>query len=202
MKRLVSILNRLLAALGLLLVTVTFTPLVTWWATLLAGPWNDPRGEVLIVLAGSALDDVLGESSYWRTVYAVRAYRHHGFRRILLSGGPGERPVARAMADFLRGHGVPEECLIIEENSVSTRENALFSLPLAGRVPGRKVLLTSDYHMFRAYRAFRKAGHDVLPRPIPDIRKRGAHPLSRWTVFLDLLLESAKIGYYWARGWI
>jgi hypothetical protein len=31
-----------LAALGLLFVVVTLTPLDSWWATRLAGPWDDP----------------------------------------------------------------------------------------------------------------------------------------------------------------
>jgi uncharacterized SAM-binding protein YcdF (DUF218 family) len=68
--------------------------------------------------------------------------------------------------------------------------------------PERKVLLTSDYHMFRAFRAFQKAGLNVLSRPIPDARKRAARWLYRWWVFLDLSSETMKIVYYRARGWI
>jgi hypothetical protein len=37
---------------------------------------NDPIGEILIVLGGSALEDgIIGQSFYWRSVYALRAYR-------------------------------------------------------------------------------------------------------------------------------
>src|SRR5215813_5065330 len=55
-----------LAGLGLLVVLVTMTPLVSWWAGALAGPWEDPAGDVLIVLGGSLLaDGVMGPSSYW-----------------------------------------------------------------------------------------------------------------------------------------
>src|SRR5262245_40190209 len=78
-----------LAGLGFLCVLVTATPLVSWWATILAGPWADPTGDVLIVLAGSSLDGgLIGESSYWRATYAVLAWRAGGFRRVVVSGGP------------------------------------------------------------------------------------------------------------------
>ena len=65
---------------------------------------------------------------------------------------------------------------------------------------GRKVLLTSDYHMFRACRAFRKAGLEVAPRPFPDAGKRAANWLGRWPAFLDEVVETLKIGYYFVRG--
>jgi hypothetical protein len=56
--------------------------------------------------------------------------------------------------------------------------------------------------MYRAQRAFKKAGLDVLPRPFPDVRKRAQAPLGRWEAFLDLTKETAKIAYYYLRGWI
>jgi uncharacterized SAM-binding protein YcdF (DUF218 family) len=192
-----------LAAFGLLVIGVMATPLVVWWGGWLAGPWKDPVGEVLIVLAGSSLEDgVLGESSYWRCVYAVRAWRQGGFRTIVLSGG-GDTPAAQAMAGFLRAHGVPEHALRLETASRNTRENALRTEPILVALPGRKVLLTSDYHMFRAHRLFRRAGLEVDPRPIPDARKRGQRiGPHRWVVFSELVAESAKILVSFARGWL
>ena len=74
-----------LAALGLLVLAVTFSPLTYWWASWLAGPWNDPSGEVLIVLvAESTGGDLLGRSSYWRAVYAVPAWRQGAAGRVLI----------------------------------------------------------------------------------------------------------------------
>ena len=192
----------MLLSTGLLLLVVMFTPLVPWWARKLAGPWNDPSGDVLIVLAGSGLDaGILGESSYWRSVYAVRADRSVHFRRVVLSGGGPEKPAA-AMRDFLLFEGVPADNMVVEEASTSTRENALYVKQLLLNIPGRKVLLTSDFHMFRAYRTFRKAGLDVLPRPFPDAIKRSASYPERWPIFIDLCTELLKSGYYFVRGWI
>jgi uncharacterized SAM-binding protein YcdF (DUF218 family) len=192
-----------LAALGLLYVTVSATPLVDWWARALAGRWEDPGGDVLIVLGGGQFEDgIVSESSYLRSVYAVRAFRSGAIQRILVSGGPPQHPVSAAMRDFMAGSGVPREIITLETQSDSTRENALATARILNRDSGRKVLLTSDYHMFRAARSFAKAGLAVRPRPVPDAIKRAARWPGRWPAFLDLCLESAKIAYYAIRGWI
>jgi uncharacterized SAM-binding protein YcdF (DUF218 family) len=196
---------RLLTALGLLMVLVSFTPLVSWWARLLAGRWDDPSGEVIVVLTGSGMDSlILGESSYWRAVYAVFVYQEgRGVRQIVLSGGGGEHaPSALAMQRFLEASGVPREIIRTETVSGSTRQSALEVTRMLRDTPGRKVLLTSDYHMLRAERAFRKAGLEIEPRPFPDAIKRATRWQGRWPAFLDLVTESAKIGYYFVRGWI
>jgi uncharacterized SAM-binding protein YcdF (DUF218 family) len=193
-----------LAGLGLLVVLVTVTPLVSWWAGVLAGPWEDPNGDVLIVLGGSLLrDGVMGPSSYWRSTYAVLAWGEGTFHRVVVSGGGSAgNSIAEPMRDFLECRGVPRTAIQIENRSRSTHENAVYVTELLARLPGRKVLLTSDYHMFRAHRAFKKAGLEVLPRPFPDARKRASDWTGRWPAFLDLVEETLKIGYYFARGWI
>ena len=146
----------------------------------------------------------MGSSSYWRSVYALRAWRQGTFRRIVISGGPApaDRSIAAPMRDFLEAHGVPREAIQIETQSTSTHENALRVAELLAHVPGSKVLLTSDYHMFRAFRAFKKAGLEVLPRPFPDAGKRAVGWAGRWPAFVDLIVEMMKIGYYRVRGWI
>ena len=50
MRRASRFIVSVLAAIGLLFVVATFTPITTWWANYLSGPWNDPGGEVLVVL--------------------------------------------------------------------------------------------------------------------------------------------------------
>jgi len=183
---------------------VTLTPIDYWWATALAGKWQAPRGEVLVVLGGSLQDyGTVGGSSYWRGVYALQAWREGGFQQVVISGGgSGENTVAKAIAGFLASQGVPREAILLEEKSQSTRENALHTAELLAGEKRRVVLLTSDYHMLRARRAFERAGLLVEPRPYPDVRKRETQWLGRWPAFLDLCNESAKVLYYLFRGWI
>jgi uncharacterized SAM-binding protein YcdF (DUF218 family) len=193
-----------LATLGALVVIVTFTPLVSWWARALAGPWNDPCGDTLIVLSGApASGGVIAESTYWRCAYAVMIYRQCGVKKIILTGGnrTGGTPVAVSMDEFVESQGVPREGIILETRSTSTRENALSTQPLVSK-GAAAVLVTSDFHMFRARRVFEHLGISVQPRPIPDALKRASYWEGRWPAFLDLVLETAKIGYYGVRGWI
>ncbi|HLY60759.1 MAG TPA: YdcF family protein [Terriglobia bacterium] len=198
--------TRVLAALGLLYFVVSFTPVNFWWAAILEGPDYTETGDVLIVLSGSMMGDgSMGWSSYLRTTYAGRAFHEGGFKEVLVTGGSAGQskvPVAIAMGEFLKFQGVPSEAIHLETRSRSTRENALYSSPLLSMLPGSKVLLTSDYHMFRARRAFARAGIQVFPQPVPDVIKRSGEWWMRWPAFLDLLGETVKIGYYWAHGWI
>ena len=73
--------------------------------------------------------------------------------KLLLSGGqgPGEDiPESHAMASYAREQGVAEEKIIIEDRSVSTRENLLFSRELMEGENPRIGIVTTSYHVFRA----------------------------------------------------
>src|SRR5882762_9137928 len=126
-----------LAMLGALLLVVSTTSVASWWATRLAGPWDDPKGDVLIVLGGSLLDPgLMGPNSYWRAIYALQAWREGGFHDIVITGGGDpETAVATVMKDFLTCHGVPESAVHVETRSNSTYENARFSKPILDQLP-------------------------------------------------------------------
>jgi uncharacterized SAM-binding protein YcdF (DUF218 family) len=202
--RFIRVIGRLLAGLGLLFVIITVTPVDIWWTKVLAGPRQPASGKVLIVLGGTVNDyGTVGGSSYWRCVYAAHYFRDGGFEQIVVSGGQIEgNPVSGAMADFLVCLGVPRAAIRAEARSESTRENAVYTKELLGNDSRPMVLVTSDYHMFRASRCFRKVGLNVAPLPNPDVAMRAQHWRGRWPAFLDLVLESFKIAYYFVRGWI
>jgi len=199
-RRAFSIVRGMLAAIGLLFVVVAFTPLDSWWIRALDGPWNNPRGDILIVPGADIQSDgMIGVATYWRTVYAARIWHEGVWKQIVVSGG-GE--LAPAMRDFLVACGVPPAAVLMETAARSTHENALFTARLLRGNNGRLVLVTSEYHMYRAIRAFRRAGLNVQPRPVPDLLKGLNSPLNRWPAFLRLCEETSKIFYYEARGWI
>ncbi|MGE5569770.1 MAG: YdcF family protein [Rhodospirillales bacterium] len=192
-------LTALAAGIGFLVLIVTFTPVVSWYARLLAGPWDDPKGDTMIVLGAGVIDSItLGPSSYWRAIYAGRFYREGGFNRVVASGAE----VGPLIRDFLLWYGVPANAIEVEDKSTSTRENAVYTARLLAGSAAAPVLVTSDYHMFRARRAFQKAGLNVRPRPFPDCLKRYNFITQRWSAFLDLATETAKIAWYFVRGWI
>jgi uncharacterized SAM-binding protein YcdF (DUF218 family) len=69
-------------------------------------------------------------------------------------------------------------------------------------LPGKKVLLTSDFHMYRALRVFRKLGIEAAPMAVPDVLHSTEQWSGRFGAFEMMLTESAKIAYYAVRGWI
>jgi uncharacterized SAM-binding protein YcdF (DUF218 family) len=82
---------------------------------------------------------------------------------LITSGGqgPGERlPEARAMTDYLIQRGVPGEWIECEDRSRNTEENLRFSKAIMQeRIPGyRCVVVTSNFHVFRAAITARRAG--------------------------------------------
>ena len=78
----------------------------------------------------------------------------------------------------------------------------VFVAQLLQNDPGRRVLVTSDYHMFRALRAFRKVGIDVSPLPYPDARRSMRSLSQRWAIFALLAGETTKLVWYKFRSWI
>ncbi|MCX5194724.1 YdcF family protein [Streptomyces sp. NBC_00249] len=82
---------------------------------------------------------------------------------LLTSGGKGSDEKvaeARAMADWLIAEGVPAEHITLEDRSRTTEENMEFSrqIMLAHDPDYRCVVVTNNFHAFRAAMMARKAG--------------------------------------------
>jgi uncharacterized SAM-binding protein YcdF (DUF218 family) len=207
MVRLRRIAGRVVIGFALVIAILHISPVIPTVNNWLTDDWQEAKGDVLIVPGAEQLGDgTLGIASYWRSVYAVRAFRTGGFQRVVVTGGrqgyEGSASLAGAMRDFMVGLGVPAEAITVEERAASTRENALYSAEIMRNWPGRKVLMTSDCHMRRARRAFAKAGIETIPVPVPDIGKRWNNWISRWECILTVGAELGKYGYYRFRGWI
>lgn len=202
-RRLTNFLRQLLTWAGLFFLVVTFTPFVSWCGYWLGSPWQQPRGHTLVLLAGGLLHDGrLALDSYWRSTFAARAYHRGHCKEILITGG-GSPSVADEMSRMLMGYGVPREAIRLETRSHSTHENALFTVPMLSSTPGPYLLMTSDFHMFRATRTFAKAGLRLSPYPVPHFYKESYRGWERNTTdFLVLVQEIAKIAYYEAHGWM
>ena len=86
---------------------------------------------------------------------AIQVYNRSRKRAILIpSGGQGSNetmPEGEAMHDYLIAKGIPEDHIIIENQSTTTYENLLYSKTIIeDRNPKAKVaLVTSNYHVYR-----------------------------------------------------
>jgi len=197
--RTMRIIAAVLVAAGLFTVVVTFTPLVSWWAVWLAGPWHSPRGDILILPGADLMGPgILGYSSYLRCYYALLAWRAHPYRRVLILG----KGVSEPMRMFLIAHGIPSAVVVTEDESTSTYENAQQARRLLAGETGKLILMSSDYHMRRAAAVFHKQGLEVVPSPVPDAIKRAARLTQRWDLFFLLAGETSKIFWYRWKGLI
>lgn len=185
---------------------LTVTPFAPWVIGRLCGPITKPDGDILIVLTADAQPDgIVGHASYPRAFAAVKAWQTGHFRAVVVSGGymdNNRRSLSSIMAEYMAGSGIPRDRIFLEERSISTRENALFTKQIIASWPGKRVLLTSDLHMYRALRTFEKVGLTAAARPVPEVTARWNRPFDRLPYVASVLTELLKIVYYRAHGWI
>jgi len=95
---------------------------------------------------------------------AIELYRKCRVKPVIIpSGGRGDDEKlseAQAMKNYLLAHGIPEEHIIPEDRSATTRENLSFSRDIIdGREGPRKTaLVSSNYHIYRCLRLAREVG--------------------------------------------
>jgi uncharacterized SAM-binding protein YcdF (DUF218 family) len=190
------------ALLGAVLLLILTSPLVIWWCSAYAHPWQEASTGTLVIFSGPAADShgMLADSSYWRAVYAARAWREGHFKRVLIVGTPS----AREMAQFLAASGVPPQSVSVIDQTTDTRQAALTLAAMAPQLPAPLSILTSDFHIPRASAAFRKAGLAPRMLPFPDGMKRGQATswYKRLSVFAELLGETSELARYRWNGWI
>jgi len=89
---------------------------------------------------------------------------------VVVTGGLGSRATiteAEAMARYLAARGMPRERILLEELSTSTYENLKFAKAiLEDYFPHgfSAVVITNDFHIYRAVRTARNVGLDVSRR--------------------------------------
>ena len=81
---------------------------------------------------------------------------------VVVSGGQGaNEPISEAagMKRYLMERGIPEERIRTEDQSTSTEENLTYSAALFDKEQDRIALVTSNFHMYRAFRIAQKQGY-------------------------------------------
>ena len=137
-----------------------------------------PDYEVGIVLTGvtnhdkSPHDRVYFDKGADRVLHTVQLYKLGKIKKILISGLSGRvtgEPIDEGsdMKKVFLLCGIPDSVLILELHSRNTHENALFTKNLLDSLPikGKKLLITSAFHMNRSKACFDKEGieTDIFP---------------------------------------
>jgi uncharacterized SAM-binding protein YcdF (DUF218 family) len=202
-----------LSALGFLLLAVA--PIGP--ALLLELEQRFPRPAALpehidgILVLGGAVDPRISQS-YGETVFnssisrvlaGVALARRHPEAKLALIGGEGEFfPVgfaeSRATRGFVIEEGIAPGRIILEEQSRSTHENALYAKRMIRPEPSETwVLVTSAFHLPRAVASFRAVGWPVIPYPV-DFKIDPATGLRANFSLLDGISASTVAGKEWA----
>jgi uncharacterized SAM-binding protein YcdF (DUF218 family) len=203
-----TVAGRSAVSILVILGAILFSPIVRWTAGQLAVDWYEGDGDVLVVLGGGMLvggtgpNAALNYDSYLRGVYAGWMLKRFRFPMVVVAGSGG---LAEALSTVLRSQGASGGSILLERRSHTTEENAIYvrqlleqhSVPLKS---SRIVIVTSDFHCFRARRTFAKRGITVRVMPVPDVGKRCGSVSYRLEGFVTITQELGKTAFYWFSG--
>ena len=133
------------------------------------------NADVIIVLgAGIRRDGRAGWALTRRAEMGAELWQQGIAPKILCTGAQADgypRSEAAACRELLLRNGVPESAIMMEENSRSTEENAIYSTQILDANNWDHVVLVSDsYHMLRAEWLFRDQGVIAYTSPVPASR--------------------------------
>lgn len=139
------------------------------------------EADAIVVLgAGLLRDGRPGPALARRSLRAAELWRAGIAPTIICTGGQAEsfpRSEAAACREILRASQVPASAILLEEQSRSTEENAIYSKRILESKGLADVVLVSDsYHMLRASWLFQLQGIPTDRSPVPAQRIRS--PLS------------------------
>ncbi|WP_392455420.1 YdcF family protein [Chryseomicrobium aureum] len=157
---------------------LVLTSLVVYIVVSMYGIWtftaeaDYTKADAALVL-GTRLDGE--EPSYAlreRIDHAIWLYEYELVERIVFTGGLTEGGLiseAEASKLYALSVGVPEDVIVVEDRSLVTRENMLFTKELAEELNLSDFLLVSDpFHMKRALMMADVFGLEVMAAPTPQ----------------------------------
>lgn len=204
--------KRALGAAGLVILLLTSTGTVSnalVWSlehAPITPVYRDDVAYDAVVLLGGVVDEAVtqesGQPSYnenvERVVMTHRLLRDGKARYAIISGGTVEARYAAhgeaaQLAKQLEDWGIAKDRIIIEDRSMNTRENALFSQRIAAERGFRRVaIVTSAFHMPRSMDCFRAVGMEVDGYRV-DFRARSAVGLEPLPRAVHLAISTAML---------
>ena len=133
------------------------------------------EADAIVVLgAGLLRDGRPGWSLTRRSRHAADLWRAGIAPTVICTGGKAEafpRSEADACRELLQSSQVPAGAILLEEQSRSTEENAIYSRRIIDRLGFEDIVLVSDsYHMLRANWLFQLQGIRSYRSPVPARR--------------------------------
>lgn len=126
------------------------------------GATAQPGADYCIILGAQWKREGPSEVLRRRLDKALEYLQENPDTKVIVSGGRGgNEPIAEAegMCRYLLDAGIGEERILLESRSANTRENLSFSAELIEGEDNRVVIVTNNFHMFRALGIARKQGY-------------------------------------------
>ena len=194
-----------------------YTPLVWFIAKPLNISQPPEKADCIVVFAGGVGESgQAGQGFEERVKYAVDLYKNGYAKNLVFSSGYmyiyKEPLMMKALAVSL---GVPENAIILENESKSTYENVKFTLGLLNKYNYKKILLVSSpYHMRRSALVFNKISRGLVIRYTPiinslfyakefkDAQGRKYLKRAKLSQIHAIIHEYFSLIYYWLKGYI
>jgi uncharacterized SAM-binding protein YcdF (DUF218 family) len=169
----------------------------------------DEQYEVGILLTGFAAYNVNTGKAYFkeasdRFIQTAKLYHQKHIKKIIVSGGSSSLKKSRQKwkeGDFvaaqLKQMGIPEEDILLDNQSRNTYENGLFSKKIIDslKIPPPYLLITSATHLPRSQHVFKKVGLEatsyacyftVIDNPVdfPGVLIPSLEAFELWNTFM------------------
>jgi uncharacterized SAM-binding protein YcdF (DUF218 family) len=109
-------------------------------------------------------ENILFSNNNDRLLNTLDLYSKGIIKKILISGASGSLTSELKEAEILKRYlikiGIPDSCVLAENSSNNTYENAIYSEKILTKIHAKKelncLIITSDYHMRRSLACFKK----------------------------------------------
>lgn len=128
-----------------------------------------PQTDYVLILGAGLNGDQVSKRLQMRLDTAVSLLQDNSVP-IIVSGGQGEDEwvsEAYAMKAYLLQKGIVSDRILLEDQSVSTQENVLFSSQLMDQLEPKVLIVTSDFHIYRAKMLAARQGWAVSAHGAP-----------------------------------
>ena len=137
---------------------------------------SEANADAAIVLGAAVWGNQVSPVFKERINHAINLYRQGRIRKLIFTGGQGNRnepTEAAAARNYALQNGVPLSDVLIEQQSHTTYENMVYAKRLADQNGLKKILIVSDpLHMKRAVSMAHDVGLDAYPSPTPTSKYR------------------------------
>ena len=153
-------------------------------------------------------ENILFSNNNDRLLNTLDLYSKGIIKKILISGASGSLTSELKEAEILKRYlikiGIPDSCVLAENSSKNTYENAIYCEKILTQIHSSKdincLIITSDYHMRRSLACFKKTSLNIHPYVKKPIIKHfdleyiivpQSYALFSWKVLLHEI-----VGYY------